>query len=315
LRKAAAYPVPSYKDPNDRRLVQNIRRARSSMAGAVNIIGVPFDGAVLGRKGAAAGPRGIRESMGGFSNYNVELGVGLEHVRIFDLGDVVADGGDVLKAHLQIEREIAGSIRSDSLLVVLGGDNSISLPALRASGRMFRKLGLVVVDSHFDLRGKIRGKPTSGSSYGLAIETVRALDSSRVVEIGVHGFLNSKRYAERAKKLAKVYTAQEVRDIGAPAVAREAYGTAGAGADAVYLSIDLDAVDLSQVSGVSAPSVGGIDAYELASFAFEMAKNKKVKVADLVELAPSLDPTGRSGRVAATVLVNLIAGFAARSKP
>jgi formiminoglutamase len=172
-----------------------------------------------------------------------------------------------------------------------------------------------VVDSHFDLRGKIRGKPTSGSSYGLAVETVRALDSSRVVEIGVHGFLNSKRYAERAKKLARVYTAREVRDMGAPAVAREAYGTAGAGVDAVYLSIDLDAVDLSQVSGVSAPSVGGIDADELASFAFEMAKNKKVKVADLVELAPSLDPTGRSERVAATILVNLIAGFAARSKP
>jgi formiminoglutamase len=315
LRKAPEYPAPSYVDPNDRRMTQIIRRSSSAMPRAVNILGVPYDGAVLGRKGAAGGPRGVRESMGGFSNYNVELGLGLERSRVFDLGDLALGNAGVVQTHAQIEAEVAGAILPSSLLVILGGDNSVSLPALRASGKRFRNLGLIVVDSHLDLRGEIRGKPTSGSSYGLAIETVEALDPRRVVEIGIHGFLNSKKYFDKAKGLGvSVYTARDVRRSGAEHIARDAYRIASAGADAVYLSIDLDAVDLSQVSGVSAPSVGGMGADELVAIAYEVAKMAKVKLADLVELAPSLDPTGRSQRVAAATLMSLIGGFSARSR-
>ena len=295
-------------------MVQIIRKASRPAPKAVNILGIPYDGATLGRKGAAGGPRAIRESMGSFSNFSVELGLGLESARVFDLGDMVLEGSDVTKAHETIEEEVGHDMAPSSLLVVLGGDNSISLPALRASGKKCRALGLIAVDSHFDLRGKIGGKPTSGSSYGLAIETVGTLDPGRVVEVGIHGFLNSKGYADKAKRLGvKVITAEEVRSRGALSVAREAYDVASAGADFVYLSVDLDAVDLAQVSGVSAPSVGGIGAQELSTIAYEMAKKRMVKAADLVELAPSLDPTGRSQRVAATVLMNLIAGFNSRT--
>jgi formiminoglutamase len=315
LRKAPEYPAPSYLDPSDKRMVQIIRPSSSAMPRAVNILGVPYDGAVLGRKGAAGGPKGIRESMGGFSNYNVELGLSLERSRVFDLGDMVLGGAGVIQTHAQIEAEVAAGISPSSLLVVLGGDNSISLPALRASGKMFRNLGLIVIDSHFDLRGRLGGKPTSGSSYGLAVETIGALEPRRVAEIGIHGFLNSEKYYEKAKTLGvTVYTARDVRKSGPERIAREAYRTASAGADAVYFSIDLDAVDLSQVSGVSAPSVGGMGADELVTIAYEVAKRPKVRVADLVELAPSLDPTGRSQRVAATALMCLIAGFSARSR-
>ena len=280
----------------------------------MNILGAPFDGAVLGRKGAAGGPAALRQSMASFSNYNLELGLDLGRARVFDVGDVALGKDDgVLRAHSQIEAEVARSLMPSSLLVVLGGDNSVSLPSLRACGDRFGRLGLIVVDSHLDLRGRIGGKPTSGSSYGLAIEEVAALDPERVMEIGAHGFLNSKRYFEKAKKLGvRVLTAQDVRRKGAESVAREAYLRASEGAEAVYLSVDLDAVDLGQVTGVSAPSAGGISAAELLSLVYEIAKNGKVRAADIVEFAPNLDPTGSSQRVAATVLTYLIAGFTAR---
>ena len=314
LRKAAEYPTPSYRDPNDRRMVQIVRSAGRAVPRAVNILGIPFDGAVLGRKGAAGGPAAIRQSMGGFSNYNVELGVGLERARVFDLGDLRLGGAsDVARAHRQIESEVAGDLLPSSMLAILGGDNSVSLPALMASGKKLGRLGVIVIDSHFDLRGKIGGKPTSGSSYGLAVESVPSLDPKRVAEVGIHGFLNSRKYFEKARRLGiAVRTAQDVRREGAEAVAKEAYRQASTGADAVYLSVDMDSVDLAQVSGVSAPSAGGISAGELLTMVYEIAKNHKVKVADIVELAPSLDPTGSSQRVAAAALMYLIAGFASR---
>ncbi|MDG6989217.1 MAG: agmatinase family protein [Nitrososphaerota archaeon] len=315
MKRAASYPAQTYDDPNDVRFVRIVRPADASQKDAVNIIGVPFDGGVLGRRGAAGGPPAIREAMSGFSNYNVELGESLEGSRVFDLGDLLVDQEDVLKAHPQIEAEMAKCLAGNSLLVVLGGDNSLSLPCIRASGAKFGKLGLIVIDSHFDLRGRIGGKPTSGSSYGLAIETMRELDPRRVVEVGVHGFLNSKDYFEKAKKLGiKVVTASEARSKGPREVAKEAYEAASDGADAVYLSVDLDAVDLSYVSGVSAPSAGGIPADYLLDLLYELGKMPGVRCADLVELAPSLDPTGKSARVAASALVYLIAGFNSRRK-
>ena len=74
MRKIAAYPKPAYSDPNDLRLVQMVRAAASAQRDSVNLLGVPFDGAVLGRKGAAGGPSAIRNAMSGFSNYSMEWG-------------------------------------------------------------------------------------------------------------------------------------------------------------------------------------------------------------------------------------------------
>ncbi|MDG7008312.1 MAG: agmatinase family protein [Nitrososphaerota archaeon] len=314
MRKPASYPVPSYSDPNDKRLVQIVRPDEVSQPKAVNILGVPFDGAVLGRKGAAGGPGAIRQVMGGFSNYNVELGVGLEDANVSDLGDLVLYDDDVEKVHSLVEMEVGKELRDDSLLVILGGDNSVSLPALRANAKKFGKLGLVVVDSHLDLRGELNGKPTSGSSYGLAIEE-GILDPRNVVEVGAHGFLNARVYVDKAKRLGvRLFTAEELSRRGPGAVAREACALASRGTDAVYLSFDLDAVDLAQVSGVSAPSAGGMWARNAFVLMYEVAKVAKVKCADLVELAPALDPSGKSERVAAGALTYLIAGFVARNR-
>jgi arginase family enzyme len=136
-----------------------------------------------------------------------------------------------------------------------------------------------------------------------------------VVEIGIHGFLNSRNYVERARELGiKLITSDEVRSKGASNVAADAYSLASNGTDEVYLSIDLDAIDLSQVSGVSAPSVGGLRAGDVCIIAYEIAGRPLVECADLVELAPSLDPTRKSARVAATVLAYLAAGYHSRKK-
>ena len=314
MRKPAVYPVPSYSDPNDKRLEQIVRPGGTSQPRAVNILGIPFDGAVLGRKGASAGPGAIRQAMGGFSNYNIELGMGLEDAGIFDLGDLVVDEADLEGVQFLVESEVGKELRDDSLLVILGGDNSVSLPALRANAKKFGRLGLVVVDSHLDLRGKLNGRPTSGSSYGLAIDE-GLVDPKNVVEIGAHGFVNSRVYVDKARRLGfGLFTAEELSRRGPGAVAREACALASKGTDAVYLSFDLDAVDLAQASGVSAPSAGGMWARNAFALVYEAARMARVKCADLVELAPSLDPSGKSERVAAGALTYLIAGFVARNR-
>jgi formiminoglutamase len=313
MRKRATYPMPSYTDPKDRRLVSLIRMLEDPLSSAVNILGVPFDGAVLGRKGAAEGPAAIRKWLRGFSNFDRELGVDILKARVADLGDVEVGSGDVETVHRLVRSEVKSCLSEGSLLVVLGGDNSLSLPSITAAGEVLGKVGLVVFDSHFDLRGPIDGRPTSGSSYGMALRKSKGVEGSRFAEIGLHGFLNSKAYAREAERLgAAIFTAKQVREEGALAVVKRAYRIASRGTDAVYVSVDLDCLDVSYVSGVSAPSVGGIGAPDLMEMLRFLAAEKKVACADIVELAPALDPTEKSALVAATALVSLIAGFAQR---
>ena len=313
MRRPSQYPNPRYNDPEDLRLLSIIRKGKHKAKGAVNIMGVPYDGAVLGRRGAAEGPSAVRLAMSAFSNYSIELNTSLEEARIVDLGDFVPGSEDVVKVHEEVEKEVALELDPTSVLAILGGDNSLSLPALRAYEAMFGEIGLVVLDSHMDLRGEIGGRPTSGSSYGVAISSLGGLDPRRVAEIGMHGFLNSRKYVRKAEKLGlRVFTAKEVRDKGAERVAREAFEVASKGSKAVYLSVDLDAVDLGSVSGVSAPSAGGMQSQELFDMMYHFGGRQKVKCMDLLELAPGLDPTGRSQIVAATALVYFVAGFTRR---
>ena len=315
MRKRPTYQVPRFFDAKDKRLASIIQLSDGPKSNAVNMIGVPYDGAVIGRKGAVEGPAAIRQVLGGAANYSPELGVDLMDAKIFDLGDLILASEDPEAVQAQVRDESSGTLDRSSLLVLLGGDNSISLGSIAACASKFGRIGLIILDAHYDLRGKMGGKPTNGSSYGLAISSLKnELDPNRVVEIGVRGFVNSRVYGDEAKQLGiTTYTPADVRRLGTAKVAAEAYEKAARGADVVYLSIDIDCVDMAQVCGVSAPSAAGLETWEVNEMVYYFGRQDKIVCSDLVELAPPLDPSGRSQVVAMTVLLHLIAGFRTRS--
>jgi len=298
----------------DKRMYSIIQPSRDAQMNAVNIVGVPYDGAVIGRKGAAEGPAAIRRGVGVAANYSPELGVDLLDARVSDLGDLVLDSQEVEAVQAQVKDEVSKALYESSVLLILGGDNSISLGSISACAEKFDRIGLIVLDAHYDLRGKIGGRPTSGSSYGLAIRTLMGhVEPSRVVEIGIRGFVNSRDYAEEAKRLGiTTYTSADVRKQGPTSIAHRAFELARRGADVIYLSVDIDCVDISQVCGVSAPSVGGLEPWEVNEMVYEFGRQKETVCTDLVELAPSLDPSGRSQIVASSIVLHLIAGFKMR---
>ncbi|MEM3267638.1 MAG: agmatinase family protein [Conexivisphaerales archaeon] len=315
MRRPVSYPEPSYNDIKDKRFISLITAAEKTLQGSINLVGIPYDGATLGRKGSAQAPAAIRNALRFNSNYDAQLGLDLTDLHIADLGDIVLPD-EVFSAHEQIRKEIIQLIKKDSLLLVLGGDNSLSLPLIQSYSEIFGNIGLVVLDSHFDLRDEINGKPTSGSSYNLAMKNLGyRLSPSRVVYIGLHGFLNSVEYAREARKKGiTIFTEQDVKGYGATTLAKRAYDIASHDSNAVYLSIDMDSVDLSYVSGVSAPSPAGLTALELYDISFYLASRKKIFCVDIVETSPPLDPTSKSEIVAANLICYLSAGFKARLK-
>ena len=70
----------------------------------------------------------------------------------------------------------------------------------------------------------------------------------------------------------------------------------------VYLTVDMDVLDPSIFPGTGTPEAGGFDYRELVDDMVRIGGQLNVVGLDNVELAPSLDPTGRSTALACTFL-------------
>ena len=70
----------------------------------------------------------------------------------------------------------------------------------------------------------------------------------------------------------------------------------------VYLTIDMDVLDPSAFPGTGTPEAGGFNYRQLVGDVVRICGQLNVVGLDNVELAPSLDPTGRSTALACTFL-------------
>ena len=82
--------------------------------------------------------------------------------------------------------------------------------------------------------------------------------------------------------------------------------------DAVAVSLDLDAVQASAAPGVSAPCPDGLTAADLHACARLAGQDPRVRVLDVMELAPPLDQDGRTARLGAAAIWHFLAGVASR---
>ena len=73
----------------------------------------------------------------------------------------------------------------------------------------------------------------------------------------------------------------------------------------VYLTLDLDYFDPSFLAGTGTPEPGGEDFHSFVSLT-KILRQKHLVGADVVELAPTIDPTGNSSVFAAKVVRELL---------
>ncbi len=285
----------------------------------VLVCGLPFDGAVLGRKGASGGPTGIREAFRFLASHDPDRGVDLASLRWHDLGDLDGlDADDTLATHETVRAALQKVFAKGKPLVVLGGDNSLSFPVVQAlcqaRAAKWGTVGLIVLDAHYDVR-PVDGQPSSGTPYGRILTELdgHPVQPANLAEAGIRPFANTKALADRAAQLGlKPVTLQQVRSKGAVAAAQAALAQAGKGTKTLWLSLDLDVLDQSIAPGVSAPGIGGMALSEAAEFVHRVAADPRCAGMDLVECAPELDPTGNTARAAAYLVAVFVGGVASR---
>ena len=263
----------------------------------VAVVGVPASQTSLSPTSAHQTPNAIRQALQRYSTAHSDPRVNLEKVSLQDAGDITSPDSDEVAAISELKSIAAKS----SLVIALGGDNSITYCGVQA----MQATGLITLDAHYDLRDGV----SNGSPVRRIIEA--GLSGKRVVQIGIADFSNSIEYAKRAKDFGiTVIPRSELRSKSIEEVWAIALSVAG---DKVFVDFDMDVCDRSVVPACPAAAPGGISADELRQFAFLAGSSPSVIGADITEIDASKDSADeRTVRLAALVVLEMAAGFSTR---
>jgi arginase family enzyme len=265
---------------------------------AAVVLGIPHSAA---EAAAAEGPAAIRRH----SAVIVPAGAALQ---ARDYGDVAVDAGDVQTTFLRAHDKLADVLAAGAVPVVLGGDRSVSIPALQVlAAKLTGRLGIVAFDGRLDLR--------YGPRYGGRSRWARALelgvaDPANLVIVGVREDAVTERARCVAEELGlRWFTTADVDELGIAAVAQDALEAAAAGTEAVYLSLDVTVA--GSASGASTTASPGLGARELLHALRTLATGRLAGL-DVCCLAPARDLSGALGRIAAASVLTVLEGVAAQ---
>ena len=260
--------------------------------GPPRLVGLPWDASSSFLRGAAAAPPAIRAAL--FSpagNPFAENGRDLSGpAGLGDAGDLhLPESAPAARA--AIEAGVAALLDQGARPIALGGDHSVTYPALRALGPRHPGLTILHIDAHPDLYDEFEGDPFSHACpFARILEDGLAV---RLVQVGI------RTRTEHQRRQAARFGVETI-DMRAWA-AGERPRVEGS----VYLSIDLDGIDPAHAPGVAHREPGGLTVREGVTLV--QTAGGRLAGADVVEYNPRRDLDGVTAAVAAK-LVREIAG-------
>jgi agmatinase len=278
----------------------------------VAVVGAPMDDLVSDRPGARLAPRAIRAAScppGPHLEVKVDAFAAL---RIVDFGDAPVIPADPERSHAAIEATVSQVLAAGVLPVLLGGDHSITEPALRACAAAHGPLGAVHFDTHTDTGEEVFGVERSHGTFIRRLIDAGQLDASRYAQIGLRGYWPGEaEFGWQAERGVTSLFMHEVRDLGIRAVVDRAVAAVGEGP--VYLTVDVDVLDPAFAPGTGTPEPGGMTARELLLAVRTVAQQLDLVGTDVVEVIPgAVGSADTSALVAERVVREALTGIALR---
>lgn len=275
-------------------------------------LGVPFDGASTVRTGSRHGPDAVRRALIYYTTYSSERRRHMSELRAADIGDVPVNVTDMAGTFARITEAVGALVSRGIKPFIVGGDHAIASATIKGVCRALagRRIGIIHFDAHHDLREAHLGAESSGVPFRKVLEMPeRQVPGRNLVQIGMGEFCNSPIHADYAEAQGvTVIPALSVRREGIDRVVERALEVAGDGAEAIYVSIDIDAIDQSQAPGTAAPNPFGLDARDVQVALRRIAQDPKTVGAEVVEISPPLDVGDMTGNLGAALALNFFMG-------
>jgi agmatinase len=277
----------------------------------VAVLGVPLDAGTTYRPGTRFGPQGMRQISALYGTYSFELAVDLrETIGICDLGDVFTIPGNIEKSFDQIDRATGHVYASGAFPVVLGGDHSIGYPTVRGVARnLDGRLGIIHFDRHVDTQETDLDERMHTTPWFHATD-IPNVPAKNLVQLGIGGWQAPRPGVKVCREReTTIMTVNDCVDMGLDVAVERALEVAWDGADAVWLSFDVDCLDAAFVPGTGWPEPGGFLPREVLKLVRGVAARGLAGI-EIVECSPPYDNaeiTSLMGvRVIADVLGTLV---------
>jgi len=261
----------------------------------VVILPVPYESTGSGRAGCREGPRAIIEASEEMELYDFDLECEPYRVGIHTLAEVMPHTGAPQAMVERIEGVVGELLDGGKFVVTLGGEHTLAVGAVRAHKRRIASLSVLALDAHADLRQEYLGTP-----YNHACVLRRLLDDGcPMVQVGLRSATREEHELIRQRKLPFFWvSAYRALAGGAGEVVSRL-------SEDVYVTIDLDVFDPSQMAAVGTPEPGGLLWDEVVGLLAAVARERRIVGFDVTELAPRLGPFANA-QLAARLVYRLI---------
>ncbi|MBL7716770.1 MAG: arginase family protein [Bdellovibrionales bacterium] len=309
-------------------------KIRQDFEGVV-ILGVPSDTGGGIRRGAALGPRFLRERLAEHPKFQELWKQGL----VVDAGDVYCHPQLLLDEMLsseQIEKCRSGmygdsssarglpvsplSVQKTVLetlyaraprckVLVLGGDHSVAWPTTQVLTERYPDLAIIQLDAHTDLLDSRLGIDVCFGSW--SSHAARMLKTpAHLIQVGIRQSGNDRGHWEKTKGVVQIW-GDQCEKLSPESLAKLICEKIRAtGSRNVFLSNDIDGTDATYASATGTPAAGGLMPKQVIHLIRELGKQFQLVGADLCEVAPALGPDDSSrvqtGKVSASYLVSSI---------
>ena len=262
---------------------------------AAVLIPVPIDSTTSFRTGARHGPAAIIAASAALEDYDIELGVDVAGFGIHTAPPLEPHVGDPYQMVERVRSAVShyASLGSGKLTGVIGGDHSATIGAAFAHLDLRPDLSVLYIDAHADLRDEYQG-----TAWGHGSGARRIAERCPISLVGVRTLALEERDYIASAGVPTCYW---------PPQSEEWVGDIISGlSDDVYVSVDLDALDPSEMAAVGTPEPGGMRWAELTTLLRRVAEERRIVGFDVCELAPDLGLPAHS-YTAAKLVYKLIA--------
>jgi agmatinase len=237
------------------------------------IVPVPYDETSTWMKGADKGPDAILDASVNLEFYDVETS-SEAHLKGINTIAPILEKETPEKLVKDVYDRIFSLLSDKKFPVIIGGNHTVSIGAIKAFSEYFENLTILQLDAHADLR-----QVYEGSVFNHACAMARAREFAPVVQVGIRSMSAEELpFVERDRIFFshELYYDKSLYDRALDKLSEN-----------VYITIDLDVLDPSIMPSTGTPEPGGPPYFELLHFMRDIIKSRNVVGFDVVELCPS----------------------------
>jgi len=243
----------------------------------ISIISAPLAKTLSWGQGTDQGPRALLDASPALEAFDDELLQETIQAGIETLPPLAFHDCNLETACNRIEAAVGKELARHRFPVILGGEHTVTVPAVLACRKVYPDLHVVQIDAHLDLRESFDNTPLSHACV------MRRLAEQGIPfsQVGIRSFSGEEWQLVRERGWQPFTVARMRREPEwLAALCREIKGP-------VYLTIDVDGLDPSIMPATGTPEPDGLSWVQATDLIRALAaRGQGIVGLDLVELAP-----------------------------